>query len=148
MTAESPVLIAPPRYVLLNLANLLTGYSVKAMERKIELGDCRRGACGDALPMVASSSTLLATSAGWRSGSRAVQRADEGRNRRLRSERPRSLLGWGNKRHYLALNLFTGCDLGSVQVMSGLQEKPVERLATEVSRQSQSRIAGDATPFQ
>jgi hypothetical protein len=31
------------RYVLLPLANLLTGYSVKAMERKIERGDWQEG---------------------------------------------------------------------------------------------------------
>jgi hypothetical protein len=33
------ILIAPARYVLLPLAQLVTGYSVKAMERKIERGD-------------------------------------------------------------------------------------------------------------
>jgi hypothetical protein len=37
--AEQPVVVAPARYVLLPLASLLTGYSVKAMERKIERGD-------------------------------------------------------------------------------------------------------------
>ncbi len=39
---ERPVL-APARYVLLPLANLITGYSVKAMERKIERGDWVEG---------------------------------------------------------------------------------------------------------
>jgi hypothetical protein len=43
MAAENPVVIAPARYVLLPLANLLTGYSVKAMERKIERGDWQEG---------------------------------------------------------------------------------------------------------
>ncbi len=36
---EQRVTVAPARYVLLPLASLLTGYSVKAMERKIERGD-------------------------------------------------------------------------------------------------------------
>jgi len=36
---ERPALIAPARYVLLALASQLTGYSVKAMQRKIERGD-------------------------------------------------------------------------------------------------------------
>jgi hypothetical protein len=45
---ESPVLersptLLPSRYVLLPLANAVTGYSVKAMERKIERGDWREG---------------------------------------------------------------------------------------------------------
>jgi hypothetical protein len=35
--------IATSRYVLLPLANLITGYTVKAMERKIERGDWREG---------------------------------------------------------------------------------------------------------
>jgi hypothetical protein len=35
--------VATARYVLLPLANLLTGYSVKAMERKIERGDWQEG---------------------------------------------------------------------------------------------------------
>jgi hypothetical protein len=35
--------IGTARYVLLPLANLLTGYSVKAMERKIERGDWQEG---------------------------------------------------------------------------------------------------------
>jgi len=36
---EQKVTVAPARYVLLPLASLLTCYSVKAMERKIERGD-------------------------------------------------------------------------------------------------------------
>lgn len=39
---ETPVLF-PARYVLLPLAQLLTGYSVKAMQRKIERGDWQEG---------------------------------------------------------------------------------------------------------
>lgn len=31
--------VVPGRYVLLSLASLVTGYTVKAMERKIERGD-------------------------------------------------------------------------------------------------------------
>jgi hypothetical protein len=34
----APIVVGTARYVLLPLANLLTGYSVKAMERKIERG--------------------------------------------------------------------------------------------------------------
>lgn len=41
-TQRSPALV-PSRYVLLPLANLITGYSVKAMERKIERGDWQEG---------------------------------------------------------------------------------------------------------
>ncbi|MBM0105874.1 hypothetical protein JM946_14175 [Steroidobacter sp. S1-65] len=37
------VAIAPARYVLLSLAQSLTGYTVKAMERKIERGDWPEG---------------------------------------------------------------------------------------------------------
>ena len=37
------IVIGTARYVLLPLANLLTGYSVKAMERKIERGDWQEG---------------------------------------------------------------------------------------------------------
>jgi len=40
---ETPIVVATARYVLLPLANLLTGYSVKAMERKIERGDWQEG---------------------------------------------------------------------------------------------------------
>lgn len=35
--------VVPARYVLLSLATQVTGYSVKAMERKIERGDWREG---------------------------------------------------------------------------------------------------------
>ena len=35
--------IAAPRYVLLAVANQLTGYTIKAMERKIERGDWAEG---------------------------------------------------------------------------------------------------------
>jgi hypothetical protein len=35
--------VVPSRYVLLPLANIVTGYSVKAMERKIERGDWIEG---------------------------------------------------------------------------------------------------------
>jgi len=38
-----PTVLSTARYVLLPLANLLTGYSVKAMERKIERGDWQEG---------------------------------------------------------------------------------------------------------
>jgi hypothetical protein len=40
---EAPIVVGTARYVLLPLANLLTGYSVKAMERKIERGDWLEG---------------------------------------------------------------------------------------------------------
>lgn len=44
---DSNLAVAPAattaRYVLLPLANLLTGYSVKAMQRKIERGDWQEG---------------------------------------------------------------------------------------------------------
>jgi hypothetical protein len=40
---EAPIVVGTARYVLLPLANLLTGYSVKAMERKIERGDWQEG---------------------------------------------------------------------------------------------------------
>jgi hypothetical protein len=39
----APIIGGSARYVLLPLANLLTGYSVKAMERKIERGDWQEG---------------------------------------------------------------------------------------------------------
>lgn len=39
---DGPVL-SPARYVLLPLAQVLTGYSVKAMQRKIERGDWQEG---------------------------------------------------------------------------------------------------------
>lgn len=41
--AEAPVIVLPARYVLLQLATALTGYSVKAMQRKIERGDWAEG---------------------------------------------------------------------------------------------------------
>lgn len=40
---QQPVFVTPARYVLLPLANAITGYSVKAMERKIERGDWPEG---------------------------------------------------------------------------------------------------------
>jgi hypothetical protein len=40
---DAPNVVGTARYVLLPLANLLTGYSVKAMERKIERGDWQEG---------------------------------------------------------------------------------------------------------
>jgi hypothetical protein len=36
-------MIAPARYVLLSLASVITGYTVKAMERKIERGEWPEG---------------------------------------------------------------------------------------------------------
>lgn len=42
-SSERSVAILPARYVLLPLANALTGYTVKAMERKIERGDWEEG---------------------------------------------------------------------------------------------------------
>lgn len=41
--ALSAHVVAPARYVLLPLANAMTGYSVKAMQRKIERGDWPEG---------------------------------------------------------------------------------------------------------
>ncbi|HEX3914158.1 MAG TPA: hypothetical protein VHW71_11660 [Steroidobacteraceae bacterium] len=41
--SQEPFVLAPARYVLLPLANLITGYSVKAMQRKIERGDWPEG---------------------------------------------------------------------------------------------------------
>jgi hypothetical protein len=38
-----PVTVTPARYVLLHLATVLTGYTVKAMRRKIERGDWQEG---------------------------------------------------------------------------------------------------------
>lgn len=40
---EKPIPIATARYVLPALAHVLTGYTVKAMERKIERGDWVEG---------------------------------------------------------------------------------------------------------
>ena len=37
------LVLSPARYVLLPLAQMLTGYSVKAMQRKIERGDWQEG---------------------------------------------------------------------------------------------------------
>jgi hypothetical protein len=41
--AEATVAVLPARYVLLPLATALTGYTVKAMQRKIERGDWSEG---------------------------------------------------------------------------------------------------------
>jgi hypothetical protein len=38
-TGQKTPLLMPARYVLLPLAHLLTGYTIKAIERKIERGD-------------------------------------------------------------------------------------------------------------
>lgn len=43
METQRPPALVPSRYVLLPLANLITGYSIKAMERKIERGDWQEG---------------------------------------------------------------------------------------------------------
>ncbi len=43
MTPDIPKSIVPARYVLLPLASAITGYTVKAMERKIERGDWVEG---------------------------------------------------------------------------------------------------------
>lgn len=43
MDSKRPFVLLPARYVLLPLANMVTGYSVKAMERKIERGDWVEG---------------------------------------------------------------------------------------------------------
>lgn len=40
---SKPVSVSPVRYVLLPLAQSVTGYTVKAMERKIERGDWQEG---------------------------------------------------------------------------------------------------------
>jgi hypothetical protein len=40
---KKPMIVASARYVLLPLANQLTGYTVKAMQRKIERGDWAEG---------------------------------------------------------------------------------------------------------
>jgi hypothetical protein len=42
-STDARIVVGTARYVLLPLANLLTGYSVKAMERKIERGDWQEG---------------------------------------------------------------------------------------------------------
>jgi hypothetical protein len=41
--SQHPVVLASARYVLLPLAQLLTGYTVKAIQRKIERGDWQEG---------------------------------------------------------------------------------------------------------
>lgn len=43
LAEPAPVVVATARYVLLPLAFAITGYSVKAMERKIERGDWAEG---------------------------------------------------------------------------------------------------------
>ena len=43
MTKEIPITVSCARYVLLSLANQITGYTVKAMQRKIERGDWIEG---------------------------------------------------------------------------------------------------------
>ena len=43
LAAIAPPSVVPTRYVLLPLAELVTGYTVKAMERKIERGDWEEG---------------------------------------------------------------------------------------------------------
>jgi len=40
---SKPVTVTPARYVLLPLANAITGYTVKAIQRKIERGDWQEG---------------------------------------------------------------------------------------------------------
>jgi hypothetical protein len=43
LASKASIVVGTSRYVLLPLANLLTGYSIKAMERKIERGDWQEG---------------------------------------------------------------------------------------------------------
>ncbi len=43
MSDEKPIVVAPAKYVLLPLAEAITGYTVKAIERKIERGDWVEG---------------------------------------------------------------------------------------------------------
>jgi hypothetical protein len=43
MSDEKPIVVAPAKYVLLPLAEAMTGYTVKAIERKIERGDWIEG---------------------------------------------------------------------------------------------------------
>ena len=61
---KAPVVVGTAGYVLLPLANLLTGYSVKAMERKIERGDWQKGRSGGARPTAELSSTFWVISDG------------------------------------------------------------------------------------
>jgi hypothetical protein len=41
--ASQSVVLSPARYVRLPVAHVVTGYSIKAMERKIERGDWQEG---------------------------------------------------------------------------------------------------------
>lgn len=43
MSDEKPIAVAPAKYVLLPLAEAITGYTIKAIERKIERGDWIEG---------------------------------------------------------------------------------------------------------
>jgi len=43
VSEKRSVVVSPARYVLLSLAQNLTGYTVKAMQRKIERGDWQEG---------------------------------------------------------------------------------------------------------
>lgn len=43
MSEEKPIAVVPAKYVLLPLAEAITGYTVKAIERKIERGDWIEG---------------------------------------------------------------------------------------------------------
>jgi hypothetical protein len=43
VSEERPIVVAPAKYVLLPLAEAITGYTVKAIERKIERGDWAEG---------------------------------------------------------------------------------------------------------
>jgi hypothetical protein len=43
MADEKPIFIAPAKYVLLPVAEAITGYTIKAIERKIERGDWIEG---------------------------------------------------------------------------------------------------------
>lgn len=51
---EASVSVLPARYLLLQLATALTGYTVKAMQRKIERGDWAEGRVGSTLPTAVS----------------------------------------------------------------------------------------------
>jgi hypothetical protein len=50
---EATAVVVPARYVLLCLATAITGYTVKAMQRKIERGDWQEGKLGRELRTVA-----------------------------------------------------------------------------------------------
>lgn len=43
LSGMKPATVTPARYVLLCLAQCMTGYTVKAMQRKIERGDWQEG---------------------------------------------------------------------------------------------------------